>query len=117
MLELIDPRDPRVERTWRLLEAESQPTFFQSWGWIENWLASLPPDRAPALAVVHEAGAPQAAFFLGRRRMRRRLVLTSNALYFNATGSPRHDGVCVEHNRLLAAPGTERSLASLIALL
>src|SRR2546427_1405450 len=107
-LVLVDARDPRVERTWRLLEAQAQPPYFLSWGWIERWLGALPADHAPPLAVVEDDHAPVAAFFLGRH---------GDALFFNATGSPRHDELCIEHNGLLAAPGACRSLAQLVDLL
>src|SRR5690349_19169424 len=104
-LDLVDARDPRVESIWRSLEAVARPSYFLSWGWIENWLASLPIDELPSLAVLHERGAPSAAFFLSRRRVRRGLLRQSNAIYFNATGSRRFDGLPIEHNGLLAAPG------------
>ena len=107
-LVLVDSRDPRVEQTWRLLEAQAQPPYFLSWGWIERWLGALPSDQTPPLAVVEDDHAPVAAFFLGRHK---------HALYFNATGSPRHDELCIEHNGLLAAPGACRSLAQLVELL
>jgi CelD/BcsL family acetyltransferase involved in cellulose biosynthesis len=116
-LALVDARDPRVERTWRLLEAHTHPTYFLSWGWVESWLAALPAAQLPPLAVISDRGAPCAAFFLGRRAKRHHLVATTTALYLNATGSDRHDGLCVEHNGLLAAPGACRSLAGLVALL
>ena len=115
-LTLVDARDPRVERTWRLLESQAQAPYFLSWGWIESWLQALPVDHMPPMAVIAERGTPLAAFFLGRRQLRRHL-LASNALYFNATGTPRHDELCIEHNGLLAAPGTCRSLAQLVGLL
>lgn len=117
VLEIIDAKDLRCERIWRALEAQAEPTYFLSWGWVENWLASLPVDELPELAVISEAGAPVAAFFLGRRKIRRHVVMGSRALYFNATGSPRHDEITIEHNGLLAAPGARRSLADVIALL
>ncbi|HTR52165.1 MAG TPA: GNAT family N-acetyltransferase [Kofleriaceae bacterium] len=116
-LVLLDARDPRVERTWRTLEARAQPAYFLSWAWIEGWLEALPADRVPPLAVVRDDGVAIAAFFLGARAARRHLVLASRALYFNATGSPRHDELGIEHNGLLAAPGACRSLASLVGLL
>jgi CelD/BcsL family acetyltransferase involved in cellulose biosynthesis len=116
-LDLIDPRDPRIERVWHDLEARAQAPYFLSWGWVENWLAALPVDDTPALAVLHEAGQPAAAFFLGSRRVRRHLVMPSNALFFNATGVPRHDELCIEHNGLLAGPGARRSLAAILDLL
>jgi len=116
-LDLMDPRDARVPHFWQQLEARSQPPYFLSWGWIENWLAALPVDATPQLAVVTEDGEPEAAFFLGRRRVRRHVVVPSNALYFNATGSPRHDEVCIEHNGLLASAGARRSLGAILDLL
>lgn len=114
-LDLLDPRDAAVERIWRSLESHAQPSYFLSWGWMSNWLAALPDDHRPALAVVHDGQQPSAAFFLTQRRVRRNLLLQSNALYFNSTGVPRHDDI--EHNGLLAAPGARRSLSSLLDLL
>jgi hypothetical protein len=70
-LELIDARDTRVEPIWRALEAVARPTYFLTWGWIENWLASLPVDEIPQLAVITDAGAIAAGCFLGRRRLLR----------------------------------------------
>jgi CelD/BcsL family acetyltransferase involved in cellulose biosynthesis len=116
-LELLDAREPRVEATWRLLEARAQPPFFLSWGWVENWRAALPADETPQLAVISNEGVPLAAFFLGRRRTRRHVVLPTTSLYLNATGLPRRDDVCIEHNGLLAAPGAARSLGDVVELL
>ena len=116
-LDLIEARDPRVERIWRSLEAHGQPSYFLSWGWIENWLAALPADEAPALAVIRDGVEPSSAFFLAQRKLRRNLVMQSKALYFNATGSARHDGLAIEHNGMLTAPGARRSLASVLDLL
>lgn len=116
-LDLVDARDASAERIWRSLQTHAPHSYFLSWGWIENWLAALPVDETPALAVVHDGDQPSAAFFLAQRRVRRNFVMQSNALYFNATGSPRHDEISIEHNGLLAAPGARRSLASLLDLL
>jgi CelD/BcsL family acetyltransferase involved in cellulose biosynthesis len=117
-LELLDPRDARAEATWRDLETRAfRPPYFLSWGWVESWLSALPEARRPPLAVVTEDGAPAAAFFLGYRRERRHVVMTSEVYYFNATGVPRHDEVCIEHNGLVALPGADRSLAGLLELL
>jgi CelD/BcsL family acetyltransferase involved in cellulose biosynthesis len=116
-LELINARDAHVERIWRTLEAHAQPSYFLSWGFIENWLAALPTEDLPTLAVIADGGEPAAAFFLAQRRVRRNLLLSSNALYFNATGSPKLDGVMIEHNGLLAAPGARRSLAGVLDVL
>jgi len=116
-LDLVEARDSRVEHIWRSLESHGQPSYFLSWGWIENWLAALPADEAPALAVIHDGDEPSGAFFLAQRKLRRNLVMSSNALYFNATGSPRLDGVAIEHNGMLTAPGARRSLSGVLDLL
>jgi CelD/BcsL family acetyltransferase involved in cellulose biosynthesis len=117
-LELLDPRDDRAERIWRDLERRAfRPPYFLSWGWVETWLAALPDGRLPQLAVIHEHGAPAAACWLGFQRERRHLVMDSDVYYFNVTGVPRHDELCIEHNGLVAAPGADRSLAGLLDVL
>jgi CelD/BcsL family acetyltransferase involved in cellulose biosynthesis len=103
-LELLAPDDARVEATWRGLEANSAPPFFLSWGWIENWLACVPRADAPPLAVVSRDGAPVAAFFVGRKVRVRHGVVPSRALFLNATGVPRLDELCIEHNAVLGEP-------------
>src|SRR5437773_1915495 len=115
-LELLDALDPRAEAIWRELETRARPTYFLSWSWIDHWLHSLPVDVRPGMAVVANGGAPVAACFLGRRRERRRLVMTSDVLYLNATGWPRHDELCVEHNGLLATPGAGDAIGVLLDL-
>ncbi len=113
-LTLYDARDPHVEPIWRALEARTRPTYFLSWAWVERWLAALPDHALPELAVIAERGAPAAAFFLGKRRERRHVVLASDVLHFNTTGWQRHDELCIEHNAPL---GHARSLDELVALL
>jgi CelD/BcsL family acetyltransferase involved in cellulose biosynthesis len=116
-LDLLAGHDPRVEQIWRSLEAHGRPPYFLSWGWIENWLAALPTNDMPSLVVLRERDEPRAAFFLAQRRIRRNLILPSNALFFNATGSPRDGELAVEHNGLLAVPGARRSLSVILDLL
>lgn len=113
-LELLAPTDSNSERIWRDLEAVAQPSYFLSWGWVSNWLAALPSEERPALAVMHDGREVSGAFFLAQRRVRRNLVLQNNALYFNATGSSRHDDLGIAHNGMLAAPGARRSLAHVL---
>jgi CelD/BcsL family acetyltransferase involved in cellulose biosynthesis len=111
-LELVSGRDPRVEATWRTLEPAA-PSYFQSWGWIATWLAMLPPTQIPELAVVREDARPIAACFLGRRRILEHHVMPSRARVVNATGVPRFDELCVEHNAIIGMPALETLLALL----
>jgi CelD/BcsL family acetyltransferase involved in cellulose biosynthesis len=116
-LELVDPYDPRVEAIWRTLEDQARPTYFLMWGWVENWLACLPRHEAPQLAVITHDGAPVAACFLGKRRLRRHGFVPSRALYVNTTGLPDYDELCIEHNGLVVRPDHGLSLASLVQLI
>jgi CelD/BcsL family acetyltransferase involved in cellulose biosynthesis len=101
-LELLSPGVPRVEEIWRSLEPKAKPTYFLTWGWVENWLACLPALEAPQLAVASDDdGLPLAAAFLGARGVWRHRVLPSRAAFLNATGLPAFDGIYIEHNRLL----------------
>jgi CelD/BcsL family acetyltransferase involved in cellulose biosynthesis len=110
---LFEPFDPRVEQIWRRLEVEAKPAFFLSWGWIENWLACLPRADLPPLAVIMDGDAPVAAFFLGKRRMRRQ-GLGRSVLFFNTTGDERVDDVGIEHNGLLRVPSSHVTLETVI---
>jgi CelD/BcsL family acetyltransferase involved in cellulose biosynthesis len=113
-LEIVDPYAARAEAIWRDLERAARPAYFLTWGWIENWLAMLPREDAPALAVIHRGGEIAGACFLGRRTVLRHHVLPSRALFVNATGVEHQDELCIEHNGLLG-PGC--SLGELIELL
>jgi CelD/BcsL family acetyltransferase involved in cellulose biosynthesis len=113
-LEIIDPYAARVETIWRDLERTAPPAYFLTWGWLENWLAMLPRSETPRLAVIREAGEIVGAFFLGRRTVFRHRVLPSRAAYVNATGLPKRDELCIEHNGIL---GRGCTLATLIELL
>ena len=113
-LEIISPYAAHAETLWRDLERTARPTYFLTWGWVENWLAMLPRDEAPGLAVIRDAGKISGAFFLGRRTLWRHRVLPSRAVFFNATGVPSRDELCIEHNGVL---GRGCTLAELIELL
>lgn len=80
-----------------------------SWGWIEAWLASLPADARPVLAVLRDG---EAAAWFGRRRVTRHHVITSRAWFLQQTGVPRFDELCVER---VGAVGDAGALRELIA--
>lgn len=113
-LELHDPYGARTEEIWRELTATNPPAYFLSWGWVENWLACLPREQAPRLAVICDRDRPAAAFFLGSRLVMRHGVLPSRAMFFNTTGVQRIDDIYIEYNGLVGEPV---ALADLIALL
>ncbi len=112
-LRLYEPFDPRVEQIWRRLEVSAKPAFFLSWGWIENWLACLPAEDLPPLAVITDTDVPVAAFFLGKRRIRRGGLVRS-VLFFNTTGAEHIDDLGIEHNGLLRIPSSGLTLDAVV---
>jgi CelD/BcsL family acetyltransferase involved in cellulose biosynthesis len=116
-LTLLDAFDPRVESTWRTLEAAARPAYFLTWGWIESWLAELPREVLPQLAVISEGDVAIGACFLGRHRVLRHGIVPVRGLYLNTTGIRRFDELCIEHNGVLCRPGTPWPLAELVALM
>ena len=109
-VELIDSSDHRAMTLWRALEGHNT-CYFLSSGWIEHWLAAIPRTHAPVLAVFRDGAAAIAAGMFARRRVIRHHVLPSRAWFLHATGDPRFDDVCVEHNGLV---GERIPLAQLV---
>ncbi len=113
---LLDATSPRVEPIWRTLQERSRPSFFCTWGWMENWIASLPKRARPDFAALLDDGEPVAACFLGRQRLLRRGLIPSRARFINASGIPRFDELCVEHNEVLGAAEAGVTLSELARL-
>ena len=91
----------RLGEAWRALEPRSDPSFFQSWGWIGCWLRHLPPGRR---ALVASAWIGDVVVGLGvfvPCRERRHGVLPSRTLRLHESGEPSLDSLCVEHNGLV----------------
>lgn len=86
-----------VEAAWRALEAEADPSFFQSWTWIgclaeERFprpvlLTALRDKRTVGLALLNCTPGP----------------LRSERLWLSESGDPALDAVYTEHNGLLLA--------------
>jgi CelD/BcsL family acetyltransferase involved in cellulose biosynthesis len=110
-LQLIDAYATEAQQMWTEIENRARRSFFVSWGWMENWLACLPREHSPQLAVLRDADGPVAAFFVKRRDLARFRVVASRALYLNATGVPQFDEIWIEYNGLA---GREVSIGRLI---
>ncbi len=113
-LDLVDPYAPEVLSIWRELEARTPPPYFLSSGWIETWLACLPREHAPPLAVIRDGADVVAACFLARQLVVRHRVLPSRSLYVNVTGVRRLDELTIEYNGLV---GRQLTLAELVGVL
>ncbi|MBA4395873.1 MAG: hypothetical protein C0394_00565 [Syntrophus sp. (in: bacteria)] len=115
-----------IRELWEPLESGSNASYFLSWGWIENWLTSLPDAARPTLMVLREEGAPLLAFFIGKVRLsglslfnRRtgsgdaqqehineiiycgRHLFSRRGWFLNATGNPAFDRIHIEYNGFL----------------
>jgi len=91
----------RIREIWENLEAGANSSYFLSWGWIENWIASLPDHAKPELAVFLERKDPLLAFFLGKANLVRKHVFKSRGWFVNATGIPAFDRTYIEYNGFL----------------
>ena len=111
-VELLRPELARVKDIWCALEERAKPVYFLSWGWVGNWLASLPSHDHLQLCTISDGNGPVAACFLGDRVMRRHKVMPTRTLHLNATGDHAYDEVYIEHNALLTTNGT--TLATMI---
>lgn len=116
---LLEAHDRRIEPIWRALEAATSPPvpYVLSWGWIENWLACLPTDEAPKLAVLQDPAGPVAACFVHARPARRRFAPAIRALHLNATSEPDREGWPCGPSGLLRVSGARGSLTQLVELL
>jgi CelD/BcsL family acetyltransferase involved in cellulose biosynthesis len=118
-LELLDIAADftRIEAVWTQFAREVECSYFQSWGWMENWLQSLPPRARVQLAVIREGAEPVSAFFLGHGTVVNRHIFRSQAYLLNQTGRWEYDRLYIEHNRILCADGWRGSLQQMLALL
>ncbi len=121
----------RIREIWEGLEAADNPSYFLSWGWIGNWVSSLPDHAKPMLMVFSEQEEPFFAFFFGKIDMagsnflaRRkhsgkvtdrhidevmfcgRHLFGRRAFFINATGDWEYDRIHIEYNGFLHKPDT-----------
>jgi hypothetical protein len=115
----LDPwRDAlQVENLWCALAAIAHPSYFLSWPWIENWLATLPHDIGLNLVALLDERGPAAAFFVGERTVFHGGFIPSRARFLNETGKPEIDELTIEHNGWLARDGFSCSLDDVIEAL
>jgi hypothetical protein len=76
-------------------------SFFLSWGWVENWILSLPENSKLVLLVAKEKEKPVLAFFVGGPIDQVRKIIPVKSISLNATGIPVYDRLCIEYNTFL----------------
>ena len=99
----------RIREIWENLEESANTSYFLSWGWIENWISSLPDHVKLEFVVFLEENNPRLAFFIGKETLLRtmgdfhgqRHLFKSRGWFLNATGIPAFDRVYPEYNGFL----------------
>ena len=98
-LELLDQfRDyAQIERVLKPLSETPDYSYFRSWGWVENWLATLPKEVPVKLAVLFSGSTARCAFFLGSTRATR--GPSQQRVYrLNRTGNEDYDRIYIGHD-------------------
>jgi CelD/BcsL family acetyltransferase involved in cellulose biosynthesis len=99
----LEPVDlDRLGEAWRALEPRSEPSFFQSWGWIGCWLRHVPSDRQPLAAVAHSGDEVVGLGVFLAHRKRRHGIVPIDSLWLHESGEAGLDSLHIEHNGLLA---------------
>jgi len=94
---------------WRALQADADPSVFQTWTWVGCNAAERFPD--PLLIEAHDAEGLIAIALWNRRRSR----WSGDALWLHESGDPALDAVFTEHNGpLLARRAPDTSLTYLL---
>lgn len=93
-----------VAQIWCAMLSRCPHSFFLSWGWISIWLKTLPDESDIELIVGEIAGYPIIAFFLGKTKIVRHCVFSSQTITLNATGKEQFDNICIEYNDILVDP-------------
>ncbi len=115
-LELLDRFDDyaRIEHVWKNLSAESDCSYFLSWGWVQNWIETLPKEVSVKLAVLANGTGPRSAFFLGHANVVKQHVFRSKAYLMNQTGNWDYDRLYIEHNSVLQSSAEACSLQQIV---
>lgn len=100
---------------WNYLNPEH--SYFLSWGWIENWLVTLPKDIHIQFAVVSNQNTPVRAFFFHEKKVVRKHIFRSHSYFLNATGNEEFDRLCIEYNAIAGEHATVDDFRSILEVL
>jgi CelD/BcsL family acetyltransferase involved in cellulose biosynthesis len=89
---------------WRALSLKQRHSYFVSWGWISNWIKSLPTDTDIQLIAGFAENEPVLAFFIGRSKRNRHRFIPTNTISLNSTANRYYDEITIEYNSMLSDP-------------
>jgi len=95
-----------VESQWLALQEKAECSWFQSWGWIGNWLEQIAVDFHPQLLTARDGEHLLALGVLVPRNIRRHAFVRSHAWFLNEYPFDGWDMV-IEYNGLLVEQGKE----------
>jgi CelD/BcsL family acetyltransferase involved in cellulose biosynthesis len=86
---------------WRGLEASASGSFFITWKWIDNWIATLPPGVELWALRACRAGLVMGLAVLTRHARHLGGLLPVESWWLHATGREECDVLFIEHNDFL----------------
>lgn len=108
----------KIKRYWLELAQACQHNYFQSWGWIHNWLKSLPEENSVYCNITlkeNDAGTkPVIGFFVGYKNYLRFKCLPVKAAYLNEVGNTVYDQLTIEDNDILSTEETSHQILDLL---
>ena len=107
--ELVDPES--LEKTWLKVEKRANCSFFQSWGWVSNWLTLIAGELSPQLVSVFLDDQVVGLGILISAKVKRHHIFHSRSMYLNE--APFLDNnLVIDYNGLLVARGHESEVYS-----
>jgi hypothetical protein len=93
-----------IRDSWLDIQARSECSYFQSWGWIQTWLEQIAIELQPLVVKVQFDGRLVGIGLFVSRDVKRRFFIHSYAMYLNEYP---FDGLnmVIEYNGLLAERG------------
>ncbi len=107
-LTTVEDLEP-LQADWTTLEACTDCSYFQSWGWIGTWLKEVVSDMQPQVIRVWEREELVAIGILVNTSVTRRGILSSRKLFLNEAPVANRNMV-IEYNGLLLKRGHEEGV-------
>ena len=103
-----------VESIWKYMLKRCDHSFFLSWGWVENWICSLPENSKEVLLVAKEKNMPVLAFFVGGPIDQVRKYMPVKTISLNTTGIAEYDRLVIECNAFLSRSSSGCALKQIL---
>jgi len=81
----------KLKQDWKILEKNSSPSFFLSWGWIGTLLKTLPAQHQPTILLIEKDEKLIGLALLFSNEKKRHIIVNSQSLHLNNTGNEYYD--------------------------